>query len=155
MSKPYVMTSGYWSERIERCGGDLQRAMFSGSPDEFAEHHRRQMLQVQQARIGMRESVIDVGCGYGRLLNLMPEKWSGDYLGVDVADKFIQLSKIMYPNRQFTLYDGVTLPVRDKQFRWAVSVWVKTMIVRECGEDAWTPIEAEMRRVAMNVLIID
>lgn len=53
-------------------------------------------------------SVLDVGCGNGRLLESFTDK-KIDYLGVDSSDKLIELAKKNYPAYKFLVCDILNL----------------------------------------------
>lgn len=144
----------FWRDRLSTCGGDLQRAMFTGSSDEFATAHADQMRQLHKAGIRPTDSVLDVGCGYGRLLTLMPADWAGDYVGIDVSPDLIALARILYPARRFHVIDRGRMPFVDERFDVAVAVWLRTMLVDNGKLDVWQRVELEMCRVARRVIII-
>lgn len=47
------------------------------------------------------ESLIDVGCGSGRLLDILPQNIN--YLGIDSSDKLLEVAKRNYPNHNFQI----------------------------------------------------
>lgn len=160
----------WWAARVRACGGDLQRAQFDGNAEAFAAHHNRQMNELRRAGIKPTDSVLDAGCGYGRLLTMMPPEWDGYYCGVDSCREFIQIAQVLWSGRLFFrsdltivydelgfngyFYHGQGLKYLDK-FDVAVCVWVRSMLVsRELGE-TWGKIETELHRVARRVVVID
>lgn len=69
------------------------------------------------------DSVLDVGCGNGRLL----ENLSGKnifYLGVDNSEELIKLAKVNYPDSSFAVLDILNLDKLDKKYNLVVSVAV-------------------------------
>lgn len=151
MSDASVITARHWTGRVRACGGDLQRAVFDGNADAFAEAHARQMAQFRAAFPGgldRVESIIDVGCGYGRLLSFIPDGWPGRYVGVDLCPDFVQIARVLHPNYHFYTCDARALPFRDGEFDVAVSLWFKDMVTREAGPWVWAQVAAEMARVA-------
>lgn len=50
-------------------------------------------------------SLIDVGCGDGRLINSLNEKFSGRLVGIDVSDKAIVLARAFNQTREFICGD--------------------------------------------------
>lgn len=149
-----VTNSTFWRERLDRCGGDLQRAMMEGSSDQFAAVHRDQMLRLHRADIQPTDSVLDVGCGYGRLLTMMPTYWKGPYCGVDVSPDLIAVARILYPGRRFVVGDCTRLDEADGVFDVAVAVWLKTMLCENGLAETWERVHAEMHRVARRVVVI-
>lgn len=144
----------FWRDRLSTCGGDLQRAMFTGSSDEFSAAHADQMRQLHRAGIRPTDSILDVGCGYGRLMTLMPAEWMGEYVGIDVSPDLIALARILYPARRFEVMSGDRMPFVDQKFDVAVAVWLRTMLVENGRLDVWQRVELEMRRVARRVIVI-
>lgn len=55
------------------------------------------------------KTLLDVGCGTGDLLNLLP----GDtgYIGIDVSEKAVKHARAMHPGREFRVTDE--LPAAD------------------------------------------
>lgn len=49
--------------------------------------------------VGPDHSVLDIGCGYGALLDhLRSSGWTGEYLGFDLADEMIQTARRLHAN---------------------------------------------------------
>lgn len=153
---PDVVTSAYWRDRVRKCGGDLQRAIFEGDADAFGRRHAEDMRAIKAAGIKPTDSILDVGCGYGRLLSLLPGDWRGAYTGIDVSEELVELARILHggrPGVRFVCLDASPrLPYRDNEFDVAVSVWFRSMILREVGEEYWSRVDREMRRVARRVV---
>jgi len=149
----------YWAKRIHSCGGDLQRAMFSGSPDQFSVIHAKHM-RLLKAEIRPTDSILDCGCGYGRLLGMMPGWWTGQYLGVDVSPDFVRLAKVLYPARDFVEGSVEDLPALLAahgygRFDASVFVWVRSMVIRECGSEVWGRMYEAAAKVAHRVVVIE
>lgn len=60
------------------------------------------------------ESILDVGCGTGEMSVIS----SGDYLGIDLVQNYIDLAKVTFPakNRKFLRKDLNTLKPSDKKY---------------------------------------
>ena len=69
------------------------------------------------------DKILDVGCGNGRLLELLKDKKIG-YTGVDVSEKLIRLAQEKYPQNNFLLADNLNLPFSDDNFDKVFSVAV-------------------------------
>ena len=61
------------------------------------------------------QSVIDVGCGTGTLLDYLTPK---DYLGVDVNPDFIKLAQEKYPTYEFKVLDMIKEKFPKKNFQY-------------------------------------
>lgn len=73
-------------------------------------------------KVGSR--VLDVGCGNGRLLEVLEGK-QVDYLGVDSSRNLIQLAQQNYPNHKFAVNDVLHLSaIADNNFAYVFSVAV-------------------------------
>jgi len=57
-------------------------------------------VKVLAAKIENGDRVLDVGCGSGRLLEVLSDK-DIDYLGVDNSAELLQLARAQYPQRKF------------------------------------------------------
>ena len=60
--------------------------------------------------------ILDIGCGNGRLVEVVPKRIS--YIGVDVSVNLLEKAKELYSERQndFKKFDGVELPFEDNSF---------------------------------------
>lgn len=64
--------------------------------------------------INKGERILDLGCGNGRLKKVVGNK--ADYYGVDVSEKLIEIAKERYPDGEFFLAEGLSLPFKDSFF---------------------------------------
>lgn len=152
----------YWKSRLDAAttAGELWKSVFVCPEDRWLrieEKHR----QILAKYIGDIDDVLDCGCGYGRLLNMLPTTWIGHYLGIDSSPDMIELAKRTHPWPfvRFAVGD-----LRDAEsfanmhygtFQWAVLVSVRPMVRRNLGDDAWAKMEANVRRVALNILYLE
>lgn len=62
-------------------------------------------------------SILDVGCGNGRLLDLLVHR-SVQYTGVDVSARLVDIARLRYPSmhHQFVVGDILALPFPDSSF---------------------------------------
>src|SRR5436309_2244308 len=115
----------YWRDRLKdaRAAGHLHWSVYRCHLERWkaVEAKHREIL----ARlIGPADSVLDCGCGYGRLVEMMPAGWRGKYLGVDISPDFVELARKKYGDRPlaFEAADLRGLPLPDSSFEWAVLV---------------------------------
>lgn len=146
-----VNDPSYWKNRLHNCRGELHRAVFNGSIDQFnplQEEHQR----VLRHEIRATDKILDAGCGYGRLAGLLPGFWRGQYWGYDISPELIQLAKMIFPE-SFTFYcrDIRHIPSFDKFFDVALVCSVRPMMIRNCGQEEWDVMEKEINRVAKRV----
>jgi SAM-dependent methyltransferase len=62
-----------------------------------------------------KERVLDLGCGNGRLLEILKDK-DIDYFGVDISEKLIEIAKKRYPGANFQVADVLNLPFANNFF---------------------------------------
>jgi ubiquinone/menaquinone biosynthesis C-methylase UbiE len=78
-----------------------------------------------------------------------------NYIGVDFSPDFIDWSKKDNPNKEFLVADLKTLPFKDNEFDWAFCVSIKKMIEDNLGNQDWSKMQNELKRVAKKVLILE
>lgn len=156
-----IYNPDYWKKRLQKAPLDeLHRAVFITDKANWlniAHKHKR----ILERLVLPNESVLDIGCGWGRLLNLLPKSWIGQYVGVDLSPDFIGMARQQYPDRTF--WEGpaeVVLPqIQDQiypaKFDWTVLVSVRPMIQRNCGGQVWDEIEVEIRKVTRRILYLE
>lgn len=151
----------YWHQRLKtvvRKEKPLHYTVYEIVPElwqPICDRHKE--LLAEHVQPGTR--VLDVGCGYGRLLDLMPPKWERQYLGADICPAFIAAAKRRYPDREFVVADirldqFATFPTGD-MFDLAVLVSVRGMILREKGPIEWANIANNLLRSAKQLLCLE
>lgn len=156
-----VTNPDYWRDRMYGAfaSGERHRLMFNGSLEQFEAIERRQRDALEQ--IGPRHSVLDVGCGYGRLPELLRlQGWKARYVGYDVSHDLIGVAKKWWPDESFYQFHVADLAGDDPPnppFRadWAVALWIKTMLINNQMTEKWERIEVWMRKHSRNVLVVD
>ena len=125
------------------------------SPRRWLLHHSRRHALILEKLIEPHHSVLDAGCGYGRLLEIMPSSWKGYYLGVDLCPEFIDLARRRHPGREFMVADLRDLSAVRRRFDWAVLVSIKYTLIGNAGEVVWQQAEDEIKRVADRLLFLE
>lgn len=69
------------------------------------------------------DSVLDVGCGNGRLIENLKNKQIA-YLGVDNSEELIKLACVNYPDKDFKVLDVLNLDTINQKFNLVISVAV-------------------------------
>ena len=155
MTEP-ILDPNYWRKRLKHAK-ERHRAIFRCSLERWhriEEKHRKILAN----RIKDTDKILDAGCGWGRLLDLMPRYWHGDYLGIDISPDFVRLAEKNHPGRSFLIGDLRNVkeaqPVKIK-FDWAILISIKQMVINNLGVDAWDEIEVGLRRMAHGMLILE
>lgn len=148
----------YWRRRL-REAGQLHHAIFK-CPLERWQRIEAKHREILKEKIGPNDSILDVGCGWGRLLTLLPETWRGYYLGLDLSPEFIELAKRHHPWRLFAVADirqSYTYDVRTefKLYDWAILISIRPMMKRHLGDEEWSKVEANVRKVAKQLLYLE
>lgn len=141
----------FWKERLEvaKKQGHLHYSVYLAGQtlwDRIYNIH----LGIIEKEIPKGSTVLDIGCGYGRMSTLFDK-----YTGVDISPDFIQLAKETYPDKKFVCADLNKLPFKDKEFDVGFMVSVKGMIIGNLGNEAWMPMEKECKRVCKKLLILE
>lgn len=155
-----VTNPDYWRDRMYGAfaSGERHRLMFNGSVEQFNEVESQQKKALRAIRRG--QSVIDVGCGYGRLPELLRvQGWTGRYVGYDVSPDLVGVARKWWPDKSTHSFHVADLinspPVPSSRADWAVALWIKTMLANSGMLPEWDRIEEWMGRVAHQVLVID
>lgn len=149
----------YWARRIrEAPSRSPHQAIYLCTNREW-EAIEKKHRDILARHIKAGDSILDCGCAWGRLLQLLPRGWKGRYLGVDLCPEFIERARReSFEAAEFLCGDLRTrlkpLPA-EPRFDWAVMLSIRPMIRRYKGEDAWREIEAEVRRVADKILYLE
>ena len=151
MKKQDIANPGYWRERIEKAK-ELHHSIFicDAARWERIENKHRQILA---NHILFADNVLDAGCGYGRLLGMMPRMWVGGYVGVDISPDLISLS--VYDNA-FICCDLRNIPLEtEPKFDWCVLISIRPMVIRNLGKKEWDKMEMECRRLSKKLLYLE
>jgi ubiquinone/menaquinone biosynthesis C-methylase UbiE len=101
-----------WSSSYENSW--MQRAFFDQT--------HQAVLALAAGIVHEPESVLDVGCGTGRLLRRAYRYWpEAQLIGVDPADGMIERAKLLTPNATFFTSMAETLPLPDASVDLALS----------------------------------
>lgn len=153
-----ILDTEYWKNRLLQAqGGHLHHAVFRCSKDRWERievAHRTILAEL----IGRGESILDAGCGWGRLLDLLPPNWKGRYLGVDLSPDFIALARRNYPHHKYDFKTGDlrSLPyLSSKEMDWGVLISIRPMVLRNLGYEVWEAMEVELSRVCKKLLFLE
>jgi ubiquinone/menaquinone biosynthesis C-methylase UbiE len=101
-----------WSSNYESSW--MQRALFDQT--------HQAALALAASVVHQHESVLDVGCGTGRLLRRAYRYWpEAQLIGVDPAQGMIEKAKLLTPNATFFTAMAESLPLQDNSVDLAIS----------------------------------
>lgn len=165
MTEP-ILEPDYWRKRLADAR-ERHHAVFCcplGTWQAIEAKHR----EILTRHIKPCDSVLDAGCAWGRLLDLLPDHWkgTGGYLGVDLSPDFIALARKEHPDYVFRISDLRAIDNRldDNdtspnalclKFDWAVLISIRPMVKRNLGDEVWAAMETELRRVAKRLLLLE
>ena len=142
MTEHPFCTPEFWRNRIKENKGNLQDAVQSVSSwEKTLIGHKKILDKFVKGR------VFDAGCGYGRVIEYLPETIT-DYVGMDITPEFIEEAKKRYPHRRFLLGDIRKTTFKNKEFDWAIAIGMAN------DNRPWYEMEKELIRVAKNVLLL-
>jgi SAM-dependent methyltransferase len=165
MSEP-IFDPEYWRGRLAAASGpgnDLHRAVYLTSLEEWVaiEDRHREILK---RYVGRTDNILDAGCGWGRLLRLLPTDWEGEYDGVDLCRDFLEMAvhqsfpPLPFPRERVRFHCGDLRnlsPFPRRRFDLAVLVSIRPMVIRNVGIQEWDQMERELRRVARRLLFLE
>jgi SAM-dependent methyltransferase len=158
-----ISDPGYWAARLRAAltSGNLHHAVFRCPADRWARIQAKHR-EILTATLHLDDRVLDAGCGYGDLLDLMPDWWRGAYLGIDLSPELVQLAKERHPDRAFLRGDlrglsssAASIHFYLGKFDLAVCRSMRPMVRRNLGDAAWAEMEAGLRRVARKLLYLE
>lgn len=166
--RPYCEPS-FWETRLREAieKGSVNDAVYSTNGEVWAaveERHRG----IIASCVEPDDSVLDVGCAWGRMLGLMPATWRGAYLGFDITPAFIAKARAEHPprpNLRFMVGDMRDPAFLDRAvadmalpggtFAWGIGLSVERGIVGHLGAAAWAGIEATLLKRCRKLLLMD
>lgn len=100
--------------------------------DQFSEYVREE------------QSILDVGCGYGRIMQVLDNAGYRNLVGIDFSEKLIQRGSELNPNLKFELQTDQNLPFQSDCFDAVILVAVLTCIVENADQQY---LISEIKRV--------
>jgi len=144
----------YWRDRLTKCGPrDIHRSVYD-VPHRRWDNIQRRHRQILARLVKPNDKVLDAGCGYGALLEILPEHV--DYHGVDQCQCFVSKAQELHPDRHFFRGNLSDLSnFEDHHFDLVVCRSLEGMVRDNRGEYAWFGIEREMLRVGQYVVLLN
>ena len=151
MTEP-ILEPGYWARRLREAAVQ-HHAVFRCPLDRWQrieDKHRAILARV----VNSGDFILDAGCGWGRLLTLMPPTWFGAYVGIDLSPAFIQLARTLHPLRRFEVGDLRTL-LPMQAFDLGVLISIRPMVIRNCGQETWDQMNDSLRSCCKRLLFLE
>lgn len=149
-----ILDPKFWLRRLKEAKHQHE-AIFKCNPDLWQAIEKKHTKILEQY-IRPTDSILDVGCGWGRLLTMMPDDWYGDYTGIDVASKFLMMARENYPSRRFVNCQVIHAANRLAcRFDWAVMVSFRPMILKNLGDEYWQKAEEVLKGMSGKRLYLE
>lgn len=158
-----IFNPAYWSKRFDAAVARerIHHALWEVDGDVWKAERERHR-NVLSATLRPDDSILDAGCGWGRLLGLLPSWWRGEYLGVDLCSEFVALARRNHPDRRFEacdLRDPLLSKLRAdanwRKFDFAIAIGVEKMVIKNAGAEAWEGIKSNLLACADRLLTLD
>jgi len=110
--RSYEDVVGIYRDRLRRLGPVSESLLYRSR-----EQHDRKLCQIAQllgARLTRDNSVLDVGCGFGGLVDHLPEC---QYKGIDLVTEFIEEARSRHPGK---LFEVRSLASEGRRYDWCV-----------------------------------
>lgn len=156
-----VLDPGYWKERYRTLEGHKRVYKCDQNKWERVEEVHREILAELIPSTNPKQGILDIGCGWGRLLDLLPPWWDGKYLGIDLCREFVQEARRNHPLYPFIVGDALDVlsPFeRDNEYKTydlAVMISVIPMLERNVGTDYADRLLKRVKRCAKRVLLLE
>lgn len=149
-----VTTPAFWQQRMAE-SPDARRIIWDGTDQQWDQMEKRHR-ELLERTVQPSWSVLDAGCGYGRLLGMMPKLWHGFYVGLDVSPDLIQMARNHWPGKSFSVCDLTQpLPLWAPKFDIAVCVMLRHMLRTHAGEEVWQKVKANILQRADRMLCLE
>lgn len=154
-SKEQILSPNYWRQRLDEAPPRERHHAIFRCPLQLWQEIEVKHKEILARHIKPTDSILDVGCGWGRLLTLLPSAWKGNYMGVDISEDFIGLARVEHPGRSFLrgniIFSEGLLQTAD----WAILVSFRPMIKRHLGDVYWERVEQAVRSNARKLLYLE
>lgn len=154
-----ILDEAYWSTRLKQAQakGELHQSIYicgHAHWNRIEEKHRTILARLIQSN----DSILDAGCGYGRLLTLLPRGWNGHYVGLDLSPDLIEIAEKQHPNRIFEVADLSNENKnfdRNHKFDWCVLISIRDMIRRNVSGEYWDTVEQNLKQHCRKLLFLE
>lgn len=146
----------FWKNRLKGAlrKKAIHKSIYDVSGDAW-EKIQTEHRKILSKLVAPSDNVLDAGCGYGALLEVVDIRYPSRYLGVDFSPDLIEQARIRNPSHKFLVADLRKLPFHDGAFTLAIARSVEGMVKDHLGYNEWRKMEAELIRVAGRVLLLN
>lgn len=116
-----MFTYNYWNERAKKSGKSLKTVMKRSLPNIINRYFDKQQKKVISSKVGSNNLLLEVGCGYGRLLRSLED--SNTCIGVDFSKEMLIHAKNAVKS-PLLLAHGNKLPFKKNSFDRVMCVTV-------------------------------
>jgi SAM-dependent methyltransferase len=110
-------------------------ALVNRRPGVLSRYYHRRLTEIYRHVIGVCDSILDLGCGHGKLLDMLNPKRG---VGVDISKRMINEARIRYSKFQFFCADSQTFDLGDSTF--------DVIILSDLLNDLWD-VQATMTHI--------
>jgi SAM-dependent methyltransferase len=160
MTKP-ILDDSFWEKRLKDALaiGEIHRTVFECSHSQYLLwHNAHKQILAEVLKDKPTTTVIDFGCGYGRVYDILPDTWRGYYLGIDRSPTLIKKAQELHPytdpyddnsRYEFICCDienldsilNVSYTNRPVTFDIGITASMEQMIKGNLGNEYWERIE--------------
>ncbi len=154
-----ILEPSYWKERVDNAQW-AHSALYHCTPDDWA-RVREGHIAVIKEHIEKYDTVLDAGCGPGRLLELLPQGYQrSGYVGVDLYEPFIKQARMdFHEDRHRFIVGDLQNPFLYKQFSepfdWSVLVFMRGMFINHLGQEQWELIRCNLLHASDKLLLLN
>ncbi len=152
MTEP-ILDVKYWKQRIDNAT-EKHESIFKCPLDVWKQIEEKH-TKILSKLIKPTDSILDCGCGWGRLLTLLPKEWVGRYLGVDISPDFLVEARRVYQTKTFVQMELRQIEDLFAVFDWAILISIRPMIQRNLGSVEWEMAEQAIKSCADKVLYLE
>lgn len=92
-------------------------------------------LEAIKKHVKKEMNILDVGCGYGRILNELHNNGFKNLKGVDFSEAMLERGMRLYPYLKFVKNNGEKLPFTDNEFDVVLLIGVLTSNVTDIEQE--------------------
>ncbi len=117
--------------------------------------------QILATRIEPSNSILDLECGPGNLLHLLPTNWKGQYLGIDVRSNLIDQARLQnpFPDRaefeHCSIEDSPTRFALIRPFDWIICTGIRMRVLRNLSVEHWNNIQTSISTIGKRLLCME